>query len=182
MPHPLRLTLALTVAFGATAAALHRRPPTPAAAPAPPAPSAYLSVGVQVEAEHWFQRVSFKDVGLSTPDRATRDDLVEAIAEGVAMSLSPALSAHSMHADELANPAWHRTCQASHVYVDVWQSVEPDRIGFSLWRGCGDEDQFGWQEMSVDRATLRGAGWAAAAMRVGQAIGAALTTCGAATC
>ncbi|MCB9535544.1 MAG: hypothetical protein H6704_04700 [Myxococcales bacterium] len=152
-----------------------RAAPTPTANP-------YLAIGVQLEKEHWFHRVSFKDVGLREVARDGRDALVEAVAEGVAASLSPDLEAHPVHAAELADPAWHSSCQGKHVYVDVWHSSQPDRIGFSLWRGCDADDQFGWQEVPVDASALQSTSWVTEAARVGRVIGAALAACGEHTC
>ena len=120
--------------------------------------------------------------GLRALASGGRDALVEAVAEGVAASLAPDLEAHPVHAAELADPAWHSSCQGKHVYVDVWHSSDPDRIGFSLWRGCDADDQFGWQEVPVDAAALQSTGWVTEAARVGRVIAAALAACGEHTC
>ena len=148
-----------------------------------PAGSPYLAVGVQVEAgDHWFSRVSFKDVGLRMSTPGMRDGTVEALASGIAMSLDGALEAHTIHSQELADPAWHHSCQGQHVYVDLWRSDSPARIGFSLWRGCDADDQFGWQEVSISEDAFSGADWVDEAARIGEAIGQALAACGASTC
>ena len=38
--------------------------------------------------------------------------------------------------------------------VYVWRSESPKRWGYSLWSGCGESDNFAWQEVEVDEAKV----------------------------
>jgi hypothetical protein len=184
MPKTIVLTVALAgLAILGYRATLTEEAPAPAPQTTSAAPSPYLSVGVQIErGDHWFHRVSFKDVGLRLSGVGARDGAVEAVAEGIASSLESHLAAHAIHSAELADPAWHRSCQGHHVYVDLWRAESPARVGFSLWRGCDADDQFGWQEILVSEEGLSGDAWIEEAARVGVAIGQALSVCSASTC
>ncbi len=138
-------------------------------------PSPYMSQTVQVDASHWFRHVTFKDVGLSVGP-TERGRWMRTVTRLLAATLDPRLQARAVVEARVADPSWHRVCQGHHVYVDVWRSRDPDRVGFSLWRGCGEGDQFAWQEVPVTGT------WAASAPSVARAIGHALRVCDAVTC
>jgi hypothetical protein len=138
-------------------------------------PSPYMSQTVEVGASHWFQHVTFKDVGLST-GATERDGWMRTVTRVLAATLDTRLHARASVEPRVADPAWHRSCQGHHVYVDVWRSTAPDRVGFSLWRGCGEGDRFAWQEVPMS------GGWDASAPVVARAIAHALQVCDAVTC
>lgn len=144
-------------------------------APAAGEPSPYMSQTVQVGASHWFQHVTFKDVGLAT-GVADRDGWMRTVTRVLAATLDRRLHAHAGVEPRVADPAWHRSCLGRHVYVDLWRGSSPDRVGFSLWRGCGESDQFAWQEVPLS------GGWQASAPDVARAIAHALRVCDAVTC
>jgi hypothetical protein len=152
--------LFLLLAFGAQAA--------------PPA-SPYLDQAVEVGVPHWFQQVTFKDVGLAS-DRAERATWIRAVTRALASSLDARLMAHAHPAPEAADPRWHHACRGRHVYVDVWRSTSPDRVGFSLWRGCGADDQFAWQEVPTSLGLI------SSAQQVAGAIADVLSVCDERTC
>lgn len=138
-------------------------------------PSPYMSHTVEVDAAHWFQHVTFKDVGLAAGP-ADRDGWMRNVTRVLARTLDAGLHARARVEPSVADPEWHRACHGQHVYVDVWRSAGPDRVGFSLWRGCGDDDRFAWQEVPASD------GWAASAPVVAKAIAHALRVCDAVTC
>ena len=87
-----------------------------------------------------FNAITFKDVGMSLPveDRAF---IYESLAETLARDLREhAIESHVSHSAALTDPSNHMSCESEHVYVDVWQSG--GGYGYSLWSGCGEEDQF----------------------------------------
>ncbi len=138
-------------------------------------PSPYMSQTVEVDATHWFQHVTFKDVGLAA-GATDRDGWMRTVTRVLASTLDSQLHARASIEPLVSDPAWHRSCQGKHVYVDVWRSSSPDRVGFSLWRGCGESDQFAWQEVPMS------GGWEASAPAVARAIAHALKVCDAVTC
>lgn len=99
-----------------------------------------------------FQKISFKDVGIQGVDDASREGVYETIAESLSMSLNENMSlsmpASVVYDEEITDPANHLACGSDHLYVDVWQSNDPPRWGYSLWSGCGDDDNFVWKEIS----------------------------------
>ncbi len=145
------------------------------AAQAAPTPSPYLAETVDVGVSHWFQRVTFKDVGLAA-GAGERETWIRAVTHALARALDTRLMARAHAVAEVAAPEWHHACQGRHVYVDVWRGTEPARVGFSLWRGCGAEDEFAWQEVPVDGA------WVSSAQDVAGAIAHVLEVCGEAPC
>ena len=50
----------------------------------------------------------------------------------------------------ILDPSNHLACGSDHLYVDVWQSDAPKRWGYSLWSGCGEDDNFAWKEISYE--------------------------------
>ncbi|MEM9195721.1 MAG: hypothetical protein AAGF12_41525 [Myxococcota bacterium] len=103
-----------------------------------------------------FDHISFKDVGMSLPDQ-DRSFVYEAIAE----SLRHELMSRDVPADvefsaQAADPTYHRSCQGQRIYVDLWHGASSPNWGYSLWSGCGSEDEFAWHELthpSEDAAT-----------------------------
>lgn len=120
---------------------------------APPAAerSPYSPYAVHLADHERFHLVTFKDVGMNlfSPDRAL---LYEALAQSVALQMSvlpgPQWRAELIHDASYADPANHLSCESEHIYVDVWTGEDPDRWGYSLWSGCGEDDQFAWEELS----------------------------------
>lgn len=147
--------LLVTAALAASVAceAPEKKVPTPEA----PAESAqtyhYSPFVVQVSATSMvFDRISFKDVGL----RASADpQLLETIAESVSYDLqsAPELGVQESRVEYLAeytDPDNHRACEAEHLYVDVWGGAP--KWGYSLWSGCGEADNFAWEQVSAPNA------------------------------
>lgn len=103
-----------------------------------------------------FQKISFKDVGIQGVDDTNREGVYETIAESLSMSLnenmSLAMPASVVYDQEITDPANHLACGSDHLYVDVWQSDNPPRWGYSLWSGCGDDDNFVWKEISREKS------------------------------
>lgn len=116
--------------------------------------------------------ISFKDVGLRLhPD--ARAAVLEAVAAGVASSLA----ADQVHRPDWTQAAWHRQCRREHVYVDMWRSVEPDRLGFSLWTGCSIDDRIAHVEMPTIRGAFEATDGMDRAGNFGEAIGDAIRSC-----
>ncbi len=99
-----------------------------------------------------FNRITFKDVGMSIPpdDRAF---VYETIAESLSARLSEdagmSLDVQVLYSDAAADPAHHRACAANHVYVDLWHDAAGPKWGYSLWSGCGEDAQFAWRERTA---------------------------------
>ncbi|MEL6179101.1 MAG: hypothetical protein AAFS10_09110 [Myxococcota bacterium] len=94
-----------------------------------------------------FEVVSFKDVGLMSHEPVESDPLLETIAE----SLSHKLTAQGQgsqvnYSAAIMDPTNHCACESSHLYVDLWRT-QASGWGYSLWSGCGEEDQFAWREV-----------------------------------
>ncbi|MBW2461405.1 MAG: hypothetical protein JRH11_07145 [Deltaproteobacteria bacterium] len=99
-----------------------------------------------------FEHITFKDVGMSVaPD--DQDFIYETIAQSLSAALGDeqgmSLEARVLYSEDAADPAHHRACAARHVYVDVWHSAESPKWGYSLWSGCGEDDQFAWREFAA---------------------------------
>jgi hypothetical protein len=175
MPRHLIAALALAALAGCRAEA-----PRDAARPADAAAEAptYLPFAVQVDGPLWFQTASFKDVGLRTRSDAQRRAVMEAVTDAFALRLGERqVPAHATYEPELADPAWHTQCRARHLYVDVWRSTAPDRLGFSLWKGCGADDRVAWTELPAPPGAFESADWLDAATRLGAAIADAARAC-----
>ena len=99
-----------------------------------------------------FKKISFKDVGLGGVREELREEVYERMASSLATELavetSLSMPASVIYDEAITDPANHLACGSEHLYVDVWQSEEPKRWGYSLWSGCGEEDNFAWQEVS----------------------------------
>lgn len=146
--------LLLLLAFAATPALAHPHVYSPFAVTAP-----HLSV-------------SFKDVGLRVAP-AERAAILEAIASGVANSLG----AKQHHRPDWTRPGWHRQCRGQHIYVDMWRSAAPDRLGFSLWQGCSVDDRIAHVEVPTVAAAFEAADGLVRAGNFGEAIGDAIRSC-----
>lgn len=113
----------------------------------------YSPFVVQVpESEMVFGTISFKDVGLARTSKDPSDPMLEAIAQAVSyeIQLDPSLAVgHTLveYDEEILDPANHTFCEERHLYVDVWNG--DDKWGYSLWAGCGEQDNFAWKEVSI---------------------------------
>ena len=129
---------------------VERAAPAPAAE-APPAGGPHYSPFV-VQMSHPalpFSQISFKDVGMSV-EPAHRAFVYETIAQSLAEALTEhaeqPMSSEVLYSTDAADPNQHLACGSAHIYVDLWQS-SAERYGYSLWSGCGEDDQFRWQEV-----------------------------------
>lgn len=114
--------------------------------PAPESPDpVYSPFVVHLEDDTPFSLISFKDVGMSLATDE-QQHIYESIAEGLALELGSRMQ-HDPHS---ADPANHVACEGEHVYVDMWQSGSG--WGYSLWSGCGEDDQFAHREIEVEIA------------------------------
>jgi hypothetical protein len=128
----------------------------PPAAPAAPATASaprfhYFPFRIELDGDHAFRRVTFKDVGMGRKDPSPGDPLLEAIAESLSAELTQARAygeASVAHDPALADPRSHLACEAHNLYVDVW-CAGPKRWGYSLWSGCGPDDRFEWREVEI---------------------------------
>ncbi|RAL20530.1 hypothetical protein DL240_15940 [Lujinxingia litoralis] len=99
-----------------------------------------------------FRTVTFEDVGMKQPNPGEMDPLVH---QTIAESLSKKFSEHEglnyrskvLVDESLKDPANHLFCEAEHLYVALWRGYEPDRWGYSLWSGCGEDNEFAWKEV-----------------------------------
>lgn len=119
--------------------------------------------------------ISFKDVGLRLEPQH-RAAVLEAIAGGTAATLGATPS----HRPDWTQPAWHRQCRRQHVYVDVWRSPGPDRLGFSLWRGCSAADKVAHVERVTATRAFEDDQGLQRATAFGATIGEAIAACTAA--
>ncbi|HJL17769.1 MAG TPA: hypothetical protein RMH99_19040 [Sandaracinaceae bacterium LLY-WYZ-13_1] len=126
--------------------------PAPAPIPAPGGPlySPWV-LELEGDAEGPFTEISFKDVGLSRRPDADRERVYEAIAMSLAQQIDAdaelALESRVRYSEAMSDPSNHRSCAPRHVYVDLWEGRAPARWGYSLWSGCGEDDQFAWREV-----------------------------------
>ncbi len=165
--------LALSLFVGGLSACTADQAP---ASPAPPTSGAYSPFGVHAHTQR-AQTISFKDVGLHLPE-AQRTLVLETIAEAVARRLD----GHAVHHPDWATEAWHGQCRGEHLYVDLWRSPAPDRLGFSLWQGCSADDQLMSLEVPTVPAAFEGPDWIEHAAKLGEAVGEAVGRCGAGAC
>jgi hypothetical protein len=120
----------------------------------------YSPFGVRLHTGEHFHLISFKDVGLERKNHSETAPILEAIAQSVAYELQKRrdleVTPEVFYDPDLGDPSKHRACGDHHLYVDVWQSRDPDRYGYSLWSGCGEAGKFAWDEVpiqgSVDRS------------------------------
>ena len=96
-----------------------------------------------------FDTISFKDVGVNGISTEERELLYEIIAESLSTELTAdhqlAMTSAVVYDEKNLDPSNHLSCGASQLYVDFWRSEK--RWGYSLWSGCGDEDNFAWKEI-----------------------------------
>lgn len=162
VPSSLLLVLSLLGCESASPEPAAAAPPVAAAeAAAPAAPEASYSPFV-LHTSHAeglpFGAISFKDVGMSLPEEE-RIHAYETLAEGLGLELQKAMedvSVEVRHTVEILDPAAHLACEGHHIYVDLWRAGEG--WGYSLWSGCGEDDEFAHQEVAP--ATLAAAGTA----------------------
>lgn len=99
-----------------------------------------------------FEHITFKDVGMSVAPE-NQAFVYETIAQSLSAALGDdqrmSLEARVLYSEEAADPAHHRACAGRHVYVDLWHSAESPKWGYSLWSGCGEDDQFAWREFAT---------------------------------
>ena len=96
-----------------------------------------------------FKTVSFKDVGVNGIPDEERAVLYETLAESLAYGLTAdqqlSMTSSVIYDKAILDPDNHLACGSDHLYVDVWRSKQ--RWGYSLWSGCGEEDNFAWKEI-----------------------------------
>jgi len=96
-----------------------------------------------------FKTVSFKDVGVNNIPDEERAVLYETLAESLAYGLTEdrqlSMTSSVVYDKEILDPNNHLACGSDHLYVDIWRSDK--RWGYSLWSGCGEEDNFAWKEI-----------------------------------
>jgi hypothetical protein len=166
-----------------------RPPPPSAAAPSAAAPAeaaadpgraaVYSPFAVQVAGSFWIDTITFKDVGLRLQDAGSQALVYEAFAAALALALV-AHEAQAAFEPTVADPRWHTMCAGRHLYVDVWQSEAPRRLGYSLWSGCGADDRLAWVEVPL--ATPVGADPLAAAMLLAAEVTARIDPCPSVVC
>lgn len=111
----------------------------------------YSPFALKVSGMDDFDIISFKSIGFVEPLGGTKGLVLEALAA----SLRRELEAHSdlsvraevYHDESLTKSQNHRSCEMRHIYVDVWHSKSPERLGYSLWSGCDERTQFAWREV-----------------------------------
>ncbi|RDV38365.1 hypothetical protein DV096_05960 [Bradymonadaceae bacterium TMQ3] len=99
-----------------------------------------------------FRTVTFQDVGMKQPEPGP---MPPEVFETIAHSLAEKFTEHeklsfSSQVDvdrALEDPNNHLFCESEHLYVALWRGYSPDRWGYSLWSGCGEEHQFAWEEV-----------------------------------
>ncbi len=121
----------------------------PDLAPAPESPDpVYSPFVVQMRTQSLpFSVISFKDVGMTLP-QTDRVHVYETIAEGLALELASheTMSNDVGHDITMSDPSSHVACEGEHIYVDMWSAGEGG-WGYSLWAGCGQDDEFAHREI-----------------------------------
>lgn len=116
----------------------------------------YSPFVLDIKDKNVFRRISFKDVGAKL-DQKHATMLYESLAEALRAELSndPTLSmrAEVSFDKAITDPKNHLACGSDHLYIDFWRSQNPQRWGYSLWSGCGEDDNFAWKEFvyTVDK-------------------------------
>jgi hypothetical protein len=180
------LLIALLVALVLWTACTSPPPPHPAHGASAPGAAAtddeaatpYSPFTVEVAGVEAFDHISFKDVGLRPGDAWVHEVLASGLAEEL-MTLAPDPVAANVSFDPaFADPAHHVACGDAHVYVDVWHSESPDRLGYSLWSGCEEDAQFAWREVPVPEVDWEDAATTLAPLtaHIASALGDALET------
>ena len=99
-----------------------------------------------------FDQISFKDVGMSVPPEDQTfvyETVAEALSARLTEDASMNLHGRVRYSEDAADPAHHHACAANHVYVDLWHDASIPKWGYSLWSGCGEDDQFAWRELAT---------------------------------
>lgn len=101
-----------------------------------------------------FDTVSFKDVGLDREAPAPHDPLLETISQAFVYEVGNHTDLNYegevVYDERILDPSNHLYCGERHLYIDVWRAESPDRWGYSMWSGCGESDNFAWEEVEVD--------------------------------
>ena len=110
-----------------------------------------VEISSSVPHELSFSVISFKDVGMSI-DPSEQSYEYEALAEGVADRFAasfpePERQASVRHLPEITDKDQHVACEAGHIYVDLWKAAKG--TGYSLWSGCGEDDEFAHRELAT---------------------------------
>ncbi len=103
-----------------------------------------------------FGAISFKDVGMSIPEQE-RVLAYETLAESLSLELQRRMddvAVEVRHTVEILDPAAHLSCEGRHIYVDLWKAGEG--WGYSLWSGCGEDDEFAHEEVEPTRVAVAG--------------------------
>ena len=132
--------------------------PAPPVAPSPPAPSpqaaqrgpTYSPFVLEVKSQSVFKRISFKDVGAKLAQEQASlvyESLAEALSMELAQRPTLKMSAEVAFDESITDPTNHLACGSDHLYIDFWRGQNPARWGYSLWSGCGEDDNFAWKEL-----------------------------------
>lgn len=112
----------------------------------------YSPFVVRIESPQ-FDTVSFKDVGLDRAEPAPHDPLLETISQAFVYEVSNHTDLNYegevVYDERILDPANHLYCGERHLYIDVWRSESPERWGYSMWSGCGESDNFAWNEVEI---------------------------------
>ncbi len=76
---------------------------------------------------------------------------MEVIAESLAQHLTESgvgMMTQVAYDEDMLDPNNHTSCGQHHIYVDVWRKSE-EAWGYSLWSGCGEDDNFAWIEVQA---------------------------------
>jgi hypothetical protein len=161
MKYPTALILSLTVL---TACQQPKEVQPEATAPVQPVVAEVSAEGagdfsyspfvVNVKGSKFFQSISFKDVGMKRASKDPNDPMLEVIAESLAqhlMETGDGMMTQVAYDEGLLDPNNHTACGQHHIYVDVWRKSDV-AWGYSLWSGCGEDDNFAWIEVPAQRS------------------------------
>jgi len=114
----------------------------------------YSPFALRLDGMDGFDVISFKSLGLIEPIGGTKGLVLEALAASLRRELEAhadlSVKAAVYHDESLTKPESHRSCEMRHIYVDVWHSSSPERLGYSLWAGCNERSRFAWREIPSD--------------------------------
>jgi hypothetical protein len=113
----------------------------------------YSPFAVELGGPGAFRVITFEDVGMHLPEPSEAALLYETVSEAVAGEIASSAQlgyeVRPVYEPLLTDPREHVYCDQRHLYVALWRGFEPHRWGFSLWSGCGADDQFAWQEVEA---------------------------------